>query len=196
MQLSGGILGATFAATPFQTGDTPIRDLYPPKDLSTAERDRQMQTLAQLNQEFRDEYALNTDIAARLKAYELAARMQVSAPPLVNFDNEPKSVLDLYGIGEKDTDDFGRQLLLARRMVEKGVRFIQICHAGGGGNGPWDAHVDMATHEPLCRATDKPIAGLIKDLKSRGHAGQHHGGVDHGIRPHSLVATRRQRPRP
>src|SRR5215472_10481362 len=137
VQLSGGILGATFSATPFQTGETPIRDLNPPKDLSTAERDRQMQTLAKLNQEFREEYALNSDIAARLKVYELAARMQLSAPPLVNFDDEPKSVQALYGIGEKETDDFGRQLLLARRMVEKGVRFIQICHAGGG-NGSWD----------------------------------------------------------
>jgi hypothetical protein len=167
VQLSGGYLGATFSATPFQAGEIPIRDLNPPKELSAAERDLQMQTLARMNQEFRDEYALNSDIAARLKAYELAARMQVSAPPLVDFANEPKSVLDLYGIGEKTTDDFGRQMLLARRMVEKGVRFIQVCH-GGGGNGSWDAHVDMAAHEPLCHATDKPIAGLIKDLKSRG----------------------------
>ena len=167
VQLSGGFMGATFAATPFQPGETPIRDLNPPKDLTAAERDRQMAALARMNQEFREEYALNSDISARLKAYELAARMQLSAPPLVDFANEPKSVLDLYGIGEKETNDFGRQLLLARRMVEKGVRFIQICHAGGG-NGSWDAHVDMATHEPLCRATDKPIAGLIKDLKSRG----------------------------
>ncbi len=73
----------------------------------------------------------------------------------------------LYGIGEKPTDDFGRQLLLARRLVENDVRFIQICHAGGG-NGAWDAHGDMKTHEPLCRAVDKPIAGLIRDLKQRG----------------------------
>ena len=74
---------------------------------------------------------------------------------------------DLYGIGEKETDDFGRQLLLARRLAERGVRFIQVCHAGGG-NGGWDAHGDIKTHAPLCRATDKPIAGLIRDLKQRG----------------------------
>ena len=73
----------------------------------------------------------------------------------------------LYGIGEKETEEFGKQLLLARRLTEKGVRFIQICHAGGG-NGAWDSHGDMKTHGPLCRATDKPIAGLIKDLKQRG----------------------------
>ena len=67
----------------------------------------------------------------------------------------------------KETDDFGRQLLLARRLAERGVRFIQVCHAGGG-NGGWDAHGDIKTHAPLCRATDKPIAGLIRDLKQRG----------------------------
>ena len=167
VQLTGGYLGATHAATPFQAGETPIRNLNPPKDLSAAERERQMQALTRMNQEFRERHALNSDIAARVKTYELAARMQLSAPLLVDFANEPKSVLDLYGIGDKVTDDFGRQLLLARRMAEKGVRFIQICHAGGG-NGAWDSHFDMATHEPLCRATDKPIAGLITDLKARG----------------------------
>ena len=166
MQWTGGYLGATHAATPFQAGETPIRNLNPPKDLSAVERERQMQALTRMNEEFRERHALNSDIAARVKTYELAARMQLSAPPLVDFANEPKSVLDLYGIGDKVTDDFGRQLLLARRMAEKGVRFIQICHAGGG-NGAWDSHFDRATHEPLYRATDKPIAGLIKDLKSR-----------------------------
>jgi uncharacterized protein (DUF1501 family) len=76
-------------------------------------------------------------------------------------------VRELYGIGVKETDDFGKQLLLARRLVERDVRFIQICHAGGG-NGAWDAHGDMKTHAPLCRAVDKPVSGLIRDLKQRG----------------------------
>ncbi len=93
--------------------------------------------------------------------------MQLPAPDVVDFSKEPEHVQDLYGIGEKETDDFGRQLLLARRLAEHGVRFIQICHAGGG-NGAWDAHGDIKTHEPLCRAIDKPIAGLIRDLKQRG----------------------------
>ncbi|MGH9614558.1 MAG: DUF1501 domain-containing protein, partial [Bryobacteraceae bacterium] len=83
------------------------------------------------------------------------------------FSKEPESTKDLYGIGVKETDDFGRQLLLARRLVENGVRYIQICNAGGG-NGAWDAHDDMKSHAPLCRAIDKPIAGLIHDLKQRG----------------------------
>jgi hypothetical protein len=167
VQLTGGYLGASTAATPFQAGETPIPNLYPPKGGSAAERERQMQTLVELNREFRERYAINTDIAARAKAYELAARMQLAAPEVVDFSMEPKQVLDLYGIGEKETDDFGRQLLLARRLAEQGVRFVQICHAGGG-NGAWDAHGDMKTHEPLCRATDKPISGLIRDLKQRG----------------------------
>jgi hypothetical protein len=167
VQLTGGYLGASAAATPFQAGETPIPNLYPPKGGSAAERERQMQTLVELNREFRERYVINTDIAARAKAYELAARMQLAAPEVVDFSKESKHVLDLYGIGEKETDDFGRQLLLARRLAEQGVRFVQICHAGGG-NGAWDAHGDMKTHEPLCRATDKPISGLIRDLKQRG----------------------------
>ena len=93
--------------------------------------------------------------------------MMMKAPAIVDFSTEPNHVKDLYGIGVKETDDFGRQLLLARRLAENGVRFIQICHAGGG-NGAWDAHSDMKTHEPLCRAVDKPISGLIRDLKQRG----------------------------
>jgi len=171
VQLTGGYLGATFAATPFQTGDTPVANLYPPNGGSAAERERQMQALLELNQEFRQNYAINSDIAARAKAYELAARMQLAAPEVVDFSKEPQHVLELYGIGAAETEDFGRQLLLARRLAEKGVRFIQICHAGGG-NGKWDAHGDIESHAPLCRATDKPIAGLIQDLKQRGMLGE------------------------
>jgi hypothetical protein len=167
VQLTGGYLGATVAATPFQAGETPIPNLYPPKGGSSAERERQMQLLQKMNAEFREQYAINSDIQARAKAYELAARMQLSAPEAVDFSQEPEHVKALDGIGEKETEEFGKQLLLSRRLAERGVRFIQICHSGGG-NGGWDAHGDMKSHAPLCRATDKPIAGLIKDLKQRG----------------------------
>jgi hypothetical protein len=126
-----------------------------------------MASLVELNRAFRERYAINSDIAARARAYELAARMQLAAPEVVDLSGEPRHVLDLYGIGVKPTDDFGRQLLLARRLVERGVRFVQVCHAGGG-NGAWDAHGDIKSHEPLCRATDKPVAGLIRDLRQRG----------------------------
>jgi uncharacterized protein DUF1501 len=167
VQLTGGYLGANVSATPFQPGETPIPNLLPPKSSSPAERERQMRVLEQMNQEFRERYAINSDIAARSQAYDLAARMQLHAPAVVDFAAEPEHVKALYGIGEKETDDFGKQLLLARRLVENNVRFIQICHAGGG-NGSWDAHGDMKSHAPLCRAVDKPISGLIRDLKQRG----------------------------
>jgi hypothetical protein len=166
-QLNAGYLGAIHAATPFRDGDTPIDNLYPPTGVSRAERERQMKALEELNRAFREQHAIEADISARLKSYELAARMQLEAPGVVDLSHEPQSVLDIYGINAEPTDAYGRQLLLARRLAEKGVRFIQVCH-GGGGNGAWDAHGDMATHEPLCRQTDKPIAGLIADLKQRG----------------------------
>jgi hypothetical protein len=167
VQLTGGYLGASVAATPFQPGPTPIPNLNPPAGSTSAQREHLMQSLLELNGEFRDLYAVNSEIAARVHAYELAARMQLSAPQVVDMANEPQHVLGLYGIGEQETDDFGRQLLLARRLAERGVRFIQVCHAGGG-NGGWDAHGDIRTQGPLCKATDKPIAGLIRDLKQRG----------------------------
>lgn len=167
VQLTGGYLGAAVSATPFQAGETPIPNLYPPKAGSPAERERQMRLLHSMNEEFRQRHLVNSDIQARAKAYELAARMQLSAPEAVDFSQEPAHVKNLYGLDQRETEDFGKQLLLARRLAERGVRFIQICHSGGG-NGGWDAHGDIKTHAPLCRATDKPIAGLIKDLKQRG----------------------------
>ena len=167
VQLTGGYLGASVSATPFQAGETPIPDLRPPPGGSAAERERQMRSLHAMNEEFRARYAADLDIQARTKAYELAARMQMSAPEAVDFSSEPAHVKSLYGIDEGHTEEFGKQLLLARRLAERGVRFIQVCHAGGG-NGGWDSHGDMKSHAPLCRATDKPIAGLVKDLKQRG----------------------------
>ncbi len=167
VQLTGGYLGATYSATPFQPGDTPIPNLVPPTTSNSKERDAQMQALFELNKQFRDDYAIESEIAARTRAFELAGSLMLKAPAIVDFSNEPQHVKDLYGIGTKETDDYGRQLLLARRLAENGVRFIQICHAGGG-NGAWDAHDDIKSHGPLCHAVDKPISGLIRDLKQRG----------------------------
>ncbi len=168
IQLSGGYLGAAFAATPFQPGPVPIPDLQPPPGTSSVDRERRLRTLAELNRGFREQHEIHSAIAARTRAYELAARMQLSAPEAVDFGTEPEAVKRLYGIGAKETDEFGKRLLLARRLVERGVRFIQVCHAGNGGNGGWDSHDDMEGHAPLCRQTDLPIAGLIRDLKQRG----------------------------
>src|SRR5580698_3937344 len=167
VQLSGGYLGASYSATPFQPGAVPIPNLLPPKSSGGGQRDREMQALFELDKQFRADYAIESEIAGRTRAFELAASMMLKAPAIVDFSTEPEHVKDLYGIGVKETDDFGRQLLLARRLVENGVRYIQICHAGGG-NGAWDAHSDMKTQAPLCRSVDKPISGLIRDLKQRG----------------------------
>ncbi|MFN8006651.1 MAG: DUF1501 domain-containing protein [Terriglobia bacterium] len=167
VQLTGGYLGTIYSATPFGTGEVPVENLNTPKSVSLPQREKDLALLHSFNEEFRHEYETDMEIAARLKSYELAARMQLSVPELTDFSREPESIKGLYGIGEKETDSFGRQLLLARRLSEKGVRFIQVCH-GGGGNGAWDSHGDIKAHAPLCRETDKPIAGLIKDLKQRG----------------------------
>ena len=126
-----------------------------------------MKRLQDLNREFRERHAAETELSGRLQAYELAARLQPETPEAVNLAPEPKHILELYGAGKPETDGYARQLILARRLAEHGVRFIQVCH-GGGGNGAWDAHSDIASHAPLCRETDQPIAGLIKDLKQRG----------------------------
>ena len=167
VQLTGGYLGAEHSATPFQSSDTPIPNLKSAEGISSKDQRQRLGVLASLNRGFREEYEFESAIAARRHAYELAARMQLSAPEAVDFESEPKHVKDLYGIGQKETDSFGRQLLLARRLAERNVRFIQICH-GGGGNGRWDSHSDMKSHAPLCRETDQPIAGLLRDLKNRG----------------------------
>lgn len=167
VQLTGGYLGAGVSATPFQAGPTPVPNLHPPEGLTARERDEQMELLESMNVEFRARHTLQSAIQARTRAYELAARMQLSAPEAVDFAAEPAHIRSMYGLDDRHTEEFGKQLLLARRLSERGVRFIQVCHAGGG-NGGWDSHGDMKTHEPLCRATDRPIAGLIRDLKQRG----------------------------
>jgi hypothetical protein len=167
VQLTGGYLGAGVSATPFQAGTEPVAHLNPPAGPGAGERDRRMERLESMNAEFRARHRLQSDIQARARAYELAGRMQASAPEAVDFPSEPAHVRSMYGLDQPHTEAFGKQLLLARRLAERGVRFIQVCHAGGG-NGGWDSHGDMKTHEPLCRATDLPIAGLIRDLRQRG----------------------------
>jgi hypothetical protein len=114
------------------------------------------------------EYPSDAALAARIQSYELAFRMQASIPEVLNLDSETASVHQLYGIDQPATRDFGMQMLTARRLVERGVRFIQVQH-GAGGAGAWDAHGGLKNnHETNFRAVDKPIAGLIQDLKQRG----------------------------
>jgi hypothetical protein len=168
-QLTGGYLGGQEGATPFEAGETPLANLKLPVGMTRAERDRQMETLARLNREFHEQHLFDAEVAARVRSYELAGTLQTAGPELVDFSKEPEHVRAMYGVDEPETDEFGRQMLLARRLAERGVRFIQVCHGGaGGGNGKWDSHDDVADHAPLAKQTDKPIAGLIRDLKQRG----------------------------
>jgi hypothetical protein len=167
LQTAGGYFGASEAATPFQASGPPLRNLQIPKSISSDLRQRQMNLLSRMNGEFHHRYAMESEISARVRSYELAARLQTSAPEAVDIRNEPKYITDLYGIDNQESEPFGRQALIARRLVERGVRFVQICH-GGKNNGDWDSHDSVEDHAPLCRQTDKPIAGLIKDLKQRG----------------------------
>src|SRR5439155_16792693 len=113
----------------------------------------------------------NSELSARIASYELAFRMQRHAPEAVDFTQETQETKTLYGIGQDPTDDFGRKCLLARRLVERGVRFIQI-YSGGGAQADdtnWDAHTDIVfNHNKFAGRTDRPIAGLLKDLKRRG----------------------------
>jgi hypothetical protein len=111
---------------------------------------------------------VDDELEAAIGSFELAYRMQMSVPGLLDISQESKPTLDLYGIGEKETDDFGRQCLLARRMAEAGVRYMQVNYADNTANPRWDQHSNIKLHEVHARAVDKPIAGLLQDLKSRG----------------------------
>src|SRR5262245_53152352 len=119
-----------------------------------------------LNKEHLKTHGNNTELAARIKTSENAFRMQFEAPEAFDFSKETDETLKLYGIDRKDTDSFGWQCLVARRLAERGVRFIELIDTGSNNN--WDAHSDMAAHAPLAKKIDKPIAGLLQDLKRLG----------------------------
>lgn len=146
--------------------DARIQDIHNSR-LSPAEQEEQFELLRQFNESQRvrpDDDRVNAVIAS----YELAWRMQMHAPKITSLDGESPATLELYGIGQKETDDFGRQCLLARRMAEAGVRFIQVSYADNGSNPRWDQHSNMPKHAEHARATDRPVAGLLADLKQRG----------------------------
>ena len=109
------------------------------------------------------------ELAARIQSYELAYRMQSAAPEAVDLSQETAATQAMYGIGQQPTDEYGRNCLIARRLVERGVRFVQVFHGSSGGAGAWDAHSDLKNgHTRLCKEVDQPIAALIGDLKQRG----------------------------
>jgi uncharacterized protein (DUF1501 family) len=111
----------------------------------------------------------DTEMAARISSYELAFRMQSHAPEAVDLSKETEATRKMYGIDQKRTNEFGTRCLLARRLVERGVRFVQLYSGGGPVSVQWDAHKDLVgNHEKMCGMTDLPVAGLLKDLKQRG----------------------------
>jgi hypothetical protein len=161
-----GFLPATFQGTPMRAGKNPILNLHPQPQISHEQQVATLNLVRQLNAQHLADRDFDDELSARVAAYELAFRMQSAAPALVDLADETDETKRLYGIGEPDTDEFGTRCLLARRMVERGVRFVQLY--SGDTNG-WDAHNDVAqNHSLYCRRTDKPVAGLLRDLKRRG----------------------------
>src|SRR5213593_677653 len=163
---SAGFLPATFEGTQFRTEGTPIFHLRPPRTIGEKQQRSKLDLLAELNRHFSADKPEDTELAARLNSYELAYRMQAAAPEAVDLSRESELTRKLYGLDEEPTRKFGTLCLLSRRLVERGVRFVQLyC----GSNSGWDAHVDIEeNHSKHCRASDKPIAGLLTDLKARG----------------------------
>ncbi|WP_145373352.1 DUF1501 domain-containing protein [Maioricimonas rarisocia] len=161
-----GFLPATYQGTTVRPGESPILHLHPPEGLTGQRQRRILDFASERNREHLAARGFDSELSARIDAYELAFRMQSAAPELVDLSGETQDTLDLYGIGETATNEFGTRCLLARRMIERGVRFVQLYSGDTVG---WDAHKDVAqNHGRYCRATDRPVAGLLKDLRRRG----------------------------
>jgi len=169
---SQGFLPAEHQGTAFGTGKgAPISDLDTPRGVSPAGRQAGLQLLARLNRQFADVNPGDSALAARVRSYELAARMQTSIPEAVDLDGETEATKRLYGLDNPVTAGFGRNCLLARRLLERGVRFVQLINGGafGAPRINWDAHEDVKqNHDAQAAVFDKPCAGLLKDLKQRG----------------------------
>ena len=162
-----GFLPAVYQPTMFRPGDRPVLNLDLPKGVSLEQRRVTIDLIRKLNEQTLAED--EDEFGARIKAYDLAFKMQMEAPDVLELSNEPQETLDLYGVGVEPTNDYGRRCLLARRLVENGVRFTCVVSGGGPGNLQWDAHSDIEeNHLRMAAETDKPVAGLLKDLKRRG----------------------------
>ncbi|MEQ8211598.1 MAG: DUF1501 domain-containing protein [Lacipirellulaceae bacterium] len=166
---SSGYMPATYQGATFRHEGSPVLDLARPPG-TTREMQRDMlDTLATINERHAASRASNDGLAARIASYELAFKMQMSAPEAVDLTQETQATLDMYGIGGERTHHFGSQCLLARRLVERGVRFIQLYSGGNHIDYNWDAHGDLVhNHELHAGETDRPIAALLRDLKQRG----------------------------
>ena len=161
-----GFMPASYQGTLLQPGKDPLQNLNPAFATSRGRQADQLNYLNRLNRRYAKNRAFQSELDARINAYELAYRMQMAAPEMIDLSHEPTHIRNLYGLDDKPTSDMARSCLLARRMVEQGVRFIQI-YCGAGSR--WDAHSGIEkNHSTLCRESDQPIAALIQDLKQRG----------------------------
>ena len=160
---TNGFLPAYYQGTRLRSKGSPILDLNPPKFKSRAHQRKALDMLAKLNSEHAALHPEHADLKARMESYELAFRMQMSVPGVVDIKSEPEHVRRAYGLDRKETAEFGRQCLMARRLIEEGVRFVQIFSGG------WDSHDYLEKgHSSRIASVDQPIAALIKDLKQRG----------------------------
>lgn len=161
-----GFMPAKYQGIQLNHNDAPISNLESPPGITPAQQAGKLAFLNQLNRRFADTHPELSELDARIRSYELAYRMQAEAPEAVDLSKESEETLELYGLDEEHTQAFGKNCLLARRLVERGVRFIQL-YSGSGSK--WDAHSHIeGNHSRLCRSSDKPIAGLLTDLKRRG----------------------------
>ncbi|GAB4457680.1 MAG: DUF1501 domain-containing protein [Armatimonadaceae bacterium] len=166
---TSGYMPAYYQATTIAATDTPILDLKRPDGVSPEMQRRMLDALRDYNEAHALLRGDNSNLAARIASYELAYMMQATAPEATSLKDEPEYIKEMYGLNEKITAPFGRQCLMARRLVERGVRFVQIYSGGSHNDANWDAHGDLEyNHNLHAGETDKPIAALIKDLKQRG----------------------------
>jgi hypothetical protein len=162
-----GFLPAAHQPVMLLPGERPVLNLNLPSQASFDKRARTLELIRQLNSVA--QIGTDHELEARIDSYELAFKMQTEAPEVFDLSGETQETLDLYGVGREPTHDYGRRCLLARRMVEKGVRFSVVVSGGGPGDKQWDAHKDIVeNHERMAVQTDLPIAGLLTDLKRRG----------------------------
>ena len=164
-----GYMPAAYQGTPFRSSGDPIVDLRPPQGLTPERQRKWLDLLGKLNEEHLKRNPDDSELSARIAAHELAFRMQTHAVEAVALEQESPATSKLYGLDQPETEYFGRQCLMARRLVERGVRFVQIYSGGGNFTESWDAHFDLTeNHGMHAKETDQPIAALLKDLKGRG----------------------------
>ena len=160
---TNGFLPAYYQGTPLRAEGSPILDIHPPAWKTREHQRKNLDVLADLNRGHMAEHPGHDELAARMANYELAYRMQTEVPGVIDIESEPESIKEMYGLEDKETAQFARRCLLARRMIEKGVRFVQIFSGG------WDSHDYLErSHKARIYSIDKPVTALIKDLRQRG----------------------------